>query len=121
MPNPLNDGHLYEFDSFRFDAFRGVLYRNDDLIPLAPKALEILAALLERPQEVLTKEELIRAVWPDTYVEECNLTHNIAVLRKTLEGRGGGRSLIQTVPKRGYRFTGEVRQIRGGFVAPGSQ
>jgi DNA-binding winged helix-turn-helix (wHTH) protein len=98
-----------EFGAFRLDTSRRLLYRNRDVVHLAPKAVEILALLVERPKEVLSKQELIEAVWPDTYVEESNLAHNIALLRKTLEDGGGRRSWIETIPKRGYRFAGEVK------------
>ena len=105
----MNQQCFHEFGAFRLDTSRRLLYRNRDLVHLAPKAIEILALLVERPKEVLSKQELIEAVWPDTYVEESNLAHNIALLRKTLEDGGGRRSWIETIPKRGYRFAGEVK------------
>jgi DNA-binding winged helix-turn-helix (wHTH) protein len=113
MADPMNQQRFYEFGVFRLDPSRRLLYRNGDLVHLAPKAIEILTALVERPKEVLSKEELIHAVWPDSYVEESNLSHNIALLRKTLEDGGGARSLIETIPKRiGSPVRSNIRSSR---------
>jgi TolB-like protein/DNA-binding winged helix-turn-helix (wHTH) protein/Tfp pilus assembly protein PilF len=78
-------------------------------VPLTPKVLLTLQALVERAGEVVSKEELLRSVWPDTYVEESNLAQNISVLRKALGTAPGGLPYIETVAKRGYRFIAEVR------------
>ena len=78
-------------------------------MPLTPKVLLTLQALVERAGEVVSKEELLRSVWPDTFVEESNLAQNISVLRKALGTAPGGQPYIETVAKRGYRFIPEVR------------
>lgn len=95
-----------QFGRFRLDPLRRVLWRDDELLPVAPKAIELLAALLRRPAQVVTKAELLKDVWPDTYVEEANLSVLVAQLRKTLGGEGKGP--IETVHRRGYRFVGTV-------------
>jgi Tol biopolymer transport system component/DNA-binding winged helix-turn-helix (wHTH) protein len=88
-----------------------VLRREGVPVPLAPKAFETLLALVEKSGRVVEKGELMSRVWPDTYVEEQNLAFNISVLRKALgQGTVGGPAYIETVPKRGYRFTSEVHQ-----------
>jgi DNA-binding winged helix-turn-helix (wHTH) protein/Tol biopolymer transport system component len=101
--------HFYAFGPFRLDSRERVLLRDDQPIPLNPKAVETLLLLVENAGQLVDKDELMKRVWPDTFVEEGNLTKNIFFLRKAL-GRGDeGREYIQTVPRRGYRFTAEVQ------------
>jgi hypothetical protein len=71
---------------------------------VAPRALDVLVALVERAGDVVTKDELLQRVWPDTFVEEANLSVNVSALRKALRPGEGGHAYIQTVPRRGYRF-----------------
>jgi serine/threonine-protein kinase len=98
------DKAMYAFGSFRFDARQRLFERDGERIPLAPKVFDTLLALLQQPGEVLDKEELIRKVWPDTFVEEGSLAQNISILRKLLGEPAQGRLYIETIPKRGYRF-----------------
>src|SRR5262245_21315919 len=100
-------GHFYEFANFRLDVADRILMRDGEVVQLTPKALEILLTLVQNNGRVLTKEELISAVWPDSFVEEGNLARNISTLRQAL----GGNNLIETVPRRGYRFTSGVREF----------
>ena len=108
---------FYEFDCYHLDLEQRVLLRDGELIPLAPKALDLLLALIETEGRVASKEELLKRVWPDTFVEEGSLTQNISILRKTL-GEGVGPQYIQTVSKRGYRF---VAPLKAGNVTPKPQ
>src|SRR4029453_7409143 len=103
----------YAFGAFRLDAGEKVLFQQDRPVPLTPKAVETLLALVERPGRLVTKEELLRIVWPDTFVEENNLAQHISLLRRVLGEDPGGRELIETVPKRGYRFVGPVEERDG--------
>jgi len=114
-------GSYYTFGEFRFDARGRVLFRAGEIVPLFPKAVEVLACLLERHGEVATKEDLLAQVWPGTFVEESSLTRSISVLRKALGDTPDGHAFILTIPKRGYRFAAAVReQCDGdGFVAAG--
>src|ERR671924_444782 len=96
--------HSYTFGAFRLDPGDKLLFHRDRPVPLTPKAIDTLIVLVERHGHVVTKEELFRTVWPDAFVEENNLTQNISVLRRVLGAETDGRSLIETVPKRGYRF-----------------
>jgi DNA-binding winged helix-turn-helix (wHTH) protein len=89
------------------EARRRVLTRDGEPVPLPAKALEVLLALLQRPGETVSKDELMKAVWPDTFVEEDNLTQMIFLLREAPED-ADGQSLIITVPRQGYRFVGNV-------------
>ncbi len=98
---------LREFDGFRLDANTRVLWHGDTVIALPPKAVDLLIELTGRPGEVVTKDELLDKVWGEAFVEESNLSHNIYLLRKHLTPIGG-RDYIETVPKRGYRFFGQV-------------
>jgi DNA-binding winged helix-turn-helix (wHTH) protein/tetratricopeptide (TPR) repeat protein len=98
---------IHEFGPFRFDAASRVLWRADQVVTVPPKALDVLAVLLRRPGEVVGKPELLRAAWPDTVVEEANLSVNVAILRKALGAAPAGE-LIETLARRGYRFAGPV-------------
>jgi DNA-binding winged helix-turn-helix (wHTH) protein/tetratricopeptide (TPR) repeat protein len=100
---------LIEFGDFRLDSARRVLWRHGDVVALTPKALEVLVALLERAGQVMGKAELMDRVWPDTFVEEANLTVNVSAVRKALGDQPGGQPYIQTLPRRGYRFAAETR------------
>ncbi|HEY1343254.1 MAG TPA: winged helix-turn-helix domain-containing protein [Bryobacteraceae bacterium] len=97
---------MYRFGPFRFDPDERLLLRGDQLIALPPKALETLRRLLEHRGRLVEKDDLIKAVWPDTFVEEGALVQNVFRLRKAL-----GEGMIETVPRRGYRFGGEVELI----------
>src|SRR5215207_3312252 len=94
---------FYLFDGFRVDVNERLLFKDNREVPLTPKVFDTLLVLLENSSHVLTKQELMQKVWPDSFVEENNLAQNISVLRKAI-----GERFIQTVPKRGYRFVGDV-------------
>lgn len=102
---------LYEFGPFRLDPRLPLLLRDGEPVPLQPKALETLVALVERGGRVVGREELVAAVWPDAEVEENNLSVNVSLLRKALGEAEGGGKYIETVPRRGYRFTAPVREL----------
>lgn len=97
-------GDFYEFGPYRFDQRKRVLWRGSELVRLPPKAADILLALLEQQGDLVSKEELLRRVWPETFVEEANLSVNVSALRKTLGDQDDGQPWIETVPRRGYRF-----------------
>ncbi len=99
----------YEFGGFRLDGAKRVLWRGSEIVPLPPRALDLLLALAERSGQVVTKQELLERVWPDTFVEEANLSVNVSLLRKALGEQGGGEPFIQTLSRRGYRFVAETR------------
>ena len=103
--------HLYEFGPFRLDTAEQLLLRDGKPVPLTPKAFEILVALVERSGHLVEKEELMNVVWADAFVEESNLTNNVSALRKLLGHGQGGENYIETVPKRGYRFTATVKEL----------
>ena len=95
---------LYEFGPFRLDSKSCVLLRDGAVVPLNPKAFDTLRALVENHGSPVAKDELMKLVWPDTFVEETNLTQQISILRKALGDSPQGSSYIETIPKRGYRF-----------------
>jgi Tol biopolymer transport system component/DNA-binding winged helix-turn-helix (wHTH) protein len=99
---------LYEFGPFRLDPAERKLSRNNEPVVLTPKAFDTLVLLVRNSGHLLEKDELISALWPDSFVEEGNLSNNIFVLRKAL---GEDSQYIETIPKRGYRFVGAVRQL----------
>lgn len=103
--------HCYEFGPFRLDAEERLLFRGQEIVPLTPKVVETLLVLVENRGQLLHKNELMEALWPDTFVEESSLAQNISLLRKAL-GEDQVRQYIETLPKRGYRFTAEVKEVR---------
>jgi TolB-like protein len=103
--------HLWEFDCYRVDFARRLLLRGAELVQLPAKALDTLLVLIQRRAEVVTKEDLIKAVWPDAFVEEGNLSQSIHVLRRALGESVEEHRYIVTVPGRGYRFVADVREI----------
>jgi TolB-like protein/DNA-binding winged helix-turn-helix (wHTH) protein/Flp pilus assembly protein TadD len=104
---------LREFGKCRLDVEKKFLWCDDQPVQLPLKAIELLCVLVESGGTVVTKDEIWQAVWQNSFVEETNLTHNIYVLRKTFKDLGEP-DLIQTVPRRGYRFAGEVREAKNG-------
>jgi TolB-like protein/DNA-binding winged helix-turn-helix (wHTH) protein/Flp pilus assembly protein TadD len=110
--------HVYEFGPFRLDAAEHLLLCDGEAVPLTPKAFDLLLALVEQHGHLLEKEELLKKVWPDTFVEEANLASNISQLRKALGDGENGHRYIETAPKRGYRFVASVREIVGEGAGP---
>lgn len=102
--------HFYEFDSFRLDETERVLLRGGEPVPLSPKLFDTLLALVRNSGHIVEKEDLIRQVWPDTFVEENNLSQYISTLRRTLGDGRHEQRCIETVPRRGYRFAVSVRE-----------
>jgi DNA-binding winged helix-turn-helix (wHTH) protein/tetratricopeptide (TPR) repeat protein len=102
---------FYEFGSFLVDPSQNLLLRNKQPVPLHPKAFDTLLVLVQRSETVVLKDDLMKAIWPDSFVEESNLTQNIFVLRRALGDTVEGHRYIITVPGRGYRFTEKVRII----------
>ena len=103
------ENHSYEFGRFRLITADRVLLREGEPVALTPKVFDILLALVENGGRVVEKDDLMKRVWPNTFVEEGNLTQNISLLRKALGETPNGVQFIETVPRRGYRFVGAVR------------
>ena len=104
-------GHFYEFDSFRVDTTERQLWQNGRLVPMTPKVFDVLLILLENKGQTVEKEQLIKQVWTDTYVEDGSINRNISTLRKALGDDSNEQRFIKTLPKRGYRFTDKVKEI----------
>jgi DNA-binding winged helix-turn-helix (wHTH) protein/TolB-like protein len=102
---------LYEFGPYRLDTEERVLFRHQQPLSLTPKAFDTLLLLVQNGGRVLDKERMLKAIWPNTYVEEANLAVNISALRKVLGEREGGGQYIETIPRRGYRFIANVTLI----------
>ena len=108
-----------QFGPFSIDVEERVLRRDGRPVPLTPKAFDVLAALVEQPGRLISKEELLQKVWPDTFVEESNLAYNVFALRKALGDTAENGQYIETVAKRGYRFIATVtRASRGNGASP---
>jgi TolB-like protein/DNA-binding winged helix-turn-helix (wHTH) protein/Tfp pilus assembly protein PilF len=104
---------VFEFGPFRLNPSERLLLRDQAQVRLPPKAFDALVFLVENRGRLLEKEELLRRVWPDTFVEESNLAQHISILRKALQDRDDGPRFIETVPRSGYRFIAEVRELGG--------
>ena len=107
MPDPSRK--IFEFGAFCFDEADRLLLLDGKVVPLTPKAAETLLALITHAGHVVDRDELLKTVWPGTFVEESSLTRNISQLRKALS-EDEAHPFIETIPKRGYRFVAEVRQ-----------
>ena len=101
--------HYYEFGAFRLNVTERLLYRDVEAVPLTPKVFDLLLLLVDNAGHVLEKSSLMEQLWPDSFVEESSLTQNISLLRRAL-GDGDG-NYIETIPKRGYRFVADVKEI----------
>src|SRR5215467_8717862 len=107
---------LYEFGPFRLDPSEELLVEGARKVPLTPKAYKTLLVLVENRDRTLGKDELLEKVWPDAYVEEATLSQNIFTLRRTLRDDRETAQYIETLPKRGYRFVAEVRELKTATV-----
>lgn len=103
--------HLYEFGPFCLDVVNRILLRDGVPVPLQPKTFDLLLALVQHYGQVLEKDELMQSLWPDTIVEEANLTQNIYLLRKVFGEESGEQKYIETMPRRGYRFVAAVSEV----------
>ena len=104
----LPDGYSYRFGQFALDSRKRTLSRADSPVSLTPKAFDVLLYLAQNPNRLVTKEELLKAVWGDTFVEEGNLTQYISHLRKALGDNSEDARLIVTIARKGYQFTPDV-------------
>jgi eukaryotic-like serine/threonine-protein kinase len=107
----MKSGEIFQFGDFRIDPHDRTLRRNDNHVVLHRRAFDVLLYLVQNPGRVVTKDELLKNVWPDAFVDENNLTQSISVLRKALDDRNGHNSYITTLPGRGYQFVFPVTVI----------
>ncbi len=112
----MNKGILYSFGPFLLNPEQMVLSVDGSIVPIPLKALKTLLTLIEHGGQVVSKQELIEAVWPDSYVEEGNLTQNIFLLRRQLGKAPEGQDYIETIPRRGYRLTVPIRKVPAPVV-----
>lgn len=110
----------FDFGSYRLDPAKRLLLREGEPMPLAPKAFDTLLFLVEHRERVVSKDELLRALWPDTVVEEASLSQQIFLLRKALGDGSDESTYIATVPRRGYRFVAPVAEAPSGVSAESS-
>src|SRR5437016_3220595 len=114
---------IYEFGQFQMDLAQRILLRHGEPVNLTPKGFDLLLFLVQNSGRVLEKDEFMKALWPESFVEEGNLSQNIFVLRKVLGDDQNGHCFIQTVPRRGYKFVASVKQSDvdtpgNGFLLP---
>src|SRR5215470_11752523 len=108
--------NLYEFGKFRLDAAEHLLLRDGKPVQLTPKAFQTLLVLVRHGGRLVEKDELMRQVWADAFVEEANVARNIWALRRALGDDEGEHRYIETVPKLGYRFVAPVRELSDATV-----
>lgn len=108
---PVETKGIYEFGEYRLDTTRRILSRGEEPLPLTSKVFDTLLALVANHERVLSKDELMGLVWPDSFVEEANLAQNVSALRKLLGESPGQNRYIATIPGNGYRFVGIVREL----------
>src|ERR1043165_6472802 len=96
--------HLYEFGPYHLDATERLLWRGTEAVHLTPKELDTLTALVRGAGRLMSKEELLKEIWPDTFVGEATLAQKVFTLRKALGEPSGGGAFVETVPRRGYRL-----------------
>src|ERR1700688_3080254 len=113
----LADGYLYRFGPFALDSWKRTVSRADSPVSLTPKAFDLLLFLAQNPNRLVTKEELLQAVWGDTIVEEGNLTQYISHLRKALGDNSEETRLIVTIARKGYQFTARVTVAEPADIA----
>jgi TolB-like protein/DNA-binding winged helix-turn-helix (wHTH) protein len=122
MPGiPAMSESAYEFGPFRLDPVKRVLLCDGREVALTSKTFEVLRVLVENHGRALDKDEIMRAVWPDTVVEENNLARNISVLRKALGTKAGDHEYLVTIPGTGYRFVAPVREVALPSALPGGE
>jgi DNA-binding winged helix-turn-helix (wHTH) protein/tetratricopeptide (TPR) repeat protein len=102
---------VYEFGPFRLVPSERLLFRGGEPVALKPKAFDTLVILVEHGGHIMKKDDLIKLVWPDAFVEESNLNHHISILRKALNNGGDGDGYIETIRRHGFRFAADVRHI----------
>ncbi len=103
--------HLYEFGPFHLNPGERLLLRKNQVVPLTPKVFDTLLVLVENHGHVLEKDDLMKTLWPDSFVEESSLSQNISLLRKALGEGNSERQYIETILRRGYRFVADVREV----------
>jgi Tol biopolymer transport system component/DNA-binding winged helix-turn-helix (wHTH) protein len=110
------NNQCYEFGSYRLAPAEHRLYRNGEVVMLPPKEFDLLLLLVQNPGQVMNRESLIKALWPNTVVEEANLNVHISALRKALAESGAEQHFIETLPRLGYRFIAPVIEVNGTAV-----
>lgn len=110
---------FFEFGPFRLDTERGRLTRSGEIISLPPKAVSLLLVLLKHQGQVVEKETILETLWPDTVVEDSNLTQTVHLLRKALSKNGDSEPRIETLPKIGYRLITDARLVEEQDEYPG--
>lgn len=112
-----SEPHVFEFGEFRVETYKRCLLQKGEVVALTPKVFDTLLHLLEHRGEIVEKDDLMRAIWPDTIVEENNLNQNISTLRRVLGQNQSENRYILTVPGKGYRFVADVVDI-GAVQSP---
>src|ERR1700689_1023500 len=109
---------IFQFGEFQIDVLARTLRREQEIVTLNRRAFDVLLYLVQNPGRVLTRDELLKNVWPDTFVDENSLAQSISALRRALEEKPGDNSYFVPLPGRGYQFVSAVQAITPEIVAP---
>src|SRR5271155_1222473 len=111
---------IFRFGEFQIDALARTLRRKEEIVTLNRRAFDVLLYLVQNPGKVVSRDELLKNVWSDTFVDENSLAQSISVLRRALEEKPGDNSYIVTLPGRGYQFVSAVQVVgeQGGSTLP---
>src|SRR5271157_4967591 len=111
---------IFRFGEFQVDALARTLRREEEIVTLNRRAFDVLLYLVQNPGKVLTRDELLKKVWPDTFVDENSLAQSMSVLRRALAEKPGDNSYIVTLPGRGYQFVSPVQIVapENGSMTP---
>src|SRR5215831_19505760 len=112
------NNQCYEFGPYRLATAEHRLYRHGEVVMLPPKEFDLLLLLVQNPGQVMNRESLIKALWPNTVVEEANLNVHISALRKALSESAGEQHFIETLPRLGYRFIAPVTEVNVAAAVP---
>src|SRR5271157_3364327 len=108
---------IFRFGEFQVDALARTLRREEEIVTLNRRAFDVLLYFVQNPGRVLTRDELLKNVWPDTFVDENSLAQSISALRRALEEKPGDNSYIVTLPGRGYQFVSTVQVVAPANLA----
>ncbi|MEW6298098.1 MAG: winged helix-turn-helix domain-containing protein, partial [Thermodesulfobacteriota bacterium] len=114
----MRQGKRYTFQEFVLDVDNACLRQGQEQRPLRPKAFDLLCYLVERPGQLITREELFQALWPQTVIDEATLTGCIRAIRTALNDDAKQPRCIETIPRRGYRFIGKVVSSQSSVISP---
>src|SRR5271168_1470743 len=115
---PMRTEGIFKFGEFRVDSLSRTLRRQEEIVTLNRRAFDVLLYLVQNPGRVLTRDELLKNIWSDTFVDENSLAQSVSALRRALDEKPGDNSYIVTLPGRGYQFVSPVKVVTPEVTTP---